>query len=450
VPQDVNEFAFQEPQFMGDIKGHKGVGRYTVPLDQLQGENAGAESAAIATKLSYDPNDTLVNLRRWEGTVLPGLMRRPLIWCSVTIYFSAAICNQGFEETCGQHLPKIEMAECHTMGALLTFFLAFYAMSCYSRFMSQYTHLKDIEGTMRSIAIQVRMFYLLPCLKHHHCEPALAKFRGVELLRNLGASYYLVFARLYDGEAREFDLQSAHEEGLLTSEEVDDLKNETPSMCWFRVLCWAFEMVGVMGECEGIEDGHIDKIQDSILDMRQAINAVTYEAQMPVPLPYYHIITVLCFGFVLTYSYACAFLDTSPALAWIVWIVPVFGFCGMREVAIAMADPFGDDDVDLPVDVYVHNIMKFLVHFLSQKSRPTAVNGLSFYDDVHWAEKHTQNETERHHIKDAIKHGSNQEKTMVSKEIVSKDRTLFAAGDSGTSAEGNSAVSDEELDSDID
>ena len=77
-----------------------------------------------------------------------------------------------------------------------------------------------------------------------------------------------------------------------------------------------------------------------------------------------------------------------------------------------MADPFGDDDVDLPVDVYVshkvvsievksrhvwqvHNIMKFLVHFLSQKSRPTAVNGLSFYDDVHWAEKHTQNETER-------------------------------------------------------
>jgi len=228
-------------------------------------------------------------------------------------------------------------------------------------------------------------------------------------LRNLGACYYLVFARLYDGTAKSFNLQSAHEEGLLTSEEVDDLQDETPSMCWFRVLCWAFELVTDMGENHGMEPGKVDKIQSSVLAMRQAINAVTYETQMPVPLPYYHIITILVFSFVLTYSYACVFITTSPALAWIVWSVPVFGFAGMREVAIAMADPFGDDDVDLPVDAYVHNIMHFLVHFLAQTSRPTAIDGLSFFEDVHWAEKHTKADS-RHQMKSDVHHGRNHEK----------------------------------------
>lgn len=424
------------PKFMGDISGHKGVGRYMVPLDSLKGENSTKGTPALASKMTYDANLTLQNLRRWEGTVLPGLIRRPLIWLSFVIYFSAAICNRGFEEQCGQHLPKILLKEISTMGGLLTFFLAFYAMSCYSRFMSQYTHLKDIEGMMRSIAIQVRMFYLLPCKEHSKKEGDLAKFWSVELLRNLGACYYLVFARLYDGTMWKFNLQTAHQEGLLTSEEVEDLKDETPSMCWFRVLCWSFEIVTDMGEShepingetvgiKGMLPGHVAKLQQSILNMREAINAVTYESQMPVPLPYYHIITIIVFGFILTYSYACAFITTSPALAWIVWIVPVFGFAGMREVAIAMADPFGDDDVDLPVDVYVHNIMHFLAEFLTKKTRPTAVDGLSFFKNIHWAEKHTTG-SDKQQMQLDLHHGSHQEKTSLEKSGEKKAWKIFA------------------------
>ena len=40
-----------EPRFMGDIKGHKGVGRYTVPLDSLQGENTQEAAAMVYTFL---------------------------------------------------------------------------------------------------------------------------------------------------------------------------------------------------------------------------------------------------------------------------------------------------------------------------------------------------------------------------------------------------------------
>lgn len=152
---------------------------------------------------------------------------------------------------------------------------------------------------------------------------------------------------------------------------------------------------------EGMDPLDIKDICGSILAMRGAMNAVSYQAQMPVPFPYYHIITVITFGFIIPYSYACAFLTTSTCLSWIVWIVPVFGFAGMREVAMDMADPFGDDDTDLPVDAYVNNIMKFLVDFVQENLRPTVADGRTFTDNLEWGEKHANHEY-RHVMGDAL------------------------------------------------
>jgi len=408
------------PVFMGDLPGHSDTD-YTVPLDSLQGENSG-EGPATSTKYNYNPHNTMTNLVHWRGTVLPGLMTRPLVWASLSTFFSASICRQGFNDTCGKYMPLMVMGELNIMGALLTFFLAFYTTSCYNRFLNQYTHLKQIEGTMRSIAIQVRMFYLLPAREDEieNVSPEQAAYRSIELLRYLGATYYLVFARLYDGEDRTFDLDSAHEEGLLTSEECNHLQNMSPSMRWFRVLCWAFEMVSVMGKNEGLEEIPLDKLHMGVLDMRREMNSVTYEAQMPIPLPYYHVITVLCFGFILTYSYSCAFLESSPGVAWLIYAFPVFGFAGMREVAIEMADPFGDDDIDLPVDVYVHNIMKFLVDFLVEDPRPGMQ---TFHNSEHWAERHVGNDRDRKDIQTAVEDGQALEK----KALIQKQKKARAA-----------------------
>jgi len=326
---------------------------------------------------------------------------------SVLIYVGASICKSGFEDQCGQHMPTLSIGDLTTAGTLVTFFLTFYTTTCYSRFTEQYTHLKDIEGTMRAIAIKVRMYYHLPALKKDIVvDSNVVQFKTIELFRYLGGAYYLLFARLYEGEEKEFNLRSAHEEGLITQQEMDHLHSSTPGMRWFRMLCWAFQVVK---EIEATPtEGELDKedlkdIAASILAMRAAMNAVSYQAQMPIPFPYYHIITLLTFGFIIPYSYACAFISSSVSLAWIVWIVPVFGFAGMREVAMDMADPFGDDDTDLPVDVYVHNIMKFLVDFVEENLRPTvAKEGRDFHEEKEWAEKHTQCEEAKKKIQQTV------------------------------------------------
>jgi len=294
------------------------------------------------------------------------------------------------------------------MASLLTFFLAFYTASCYTRFLDQYTHLKEIEGHIRTIAMQVRLFYLLPSTGEDGNIPSVVRFRTLELFRYLGSTYYLLYSHLYSGDSQ-FDLNSAHDINLLTEQECDRLESSSPSLRWFRTLSWSAQLAQEMCETGGMEKSDNDQIIGEILSIRGAMNRVSFQAQLPVPFPYYHIITILCFAFVLVYSYAVVFVKSSIWFVTLIYLVPLFGFSGMREVAIAMSDPFGDDDVDLPVGDYVRNMMKFLVQFCEETNRPTVADGgVTFKNDVHWAETHAQ---DTHTIRATVKEGLKAEKT---------------------------------------
>jgi len=216
---------------------------------------------------------------------------------------------------------------------------------------------------MRSIGIMVRNGF------EAGNDKAMAEYDMIELFRYLSAAYYLLFCRIYDGDRFSFDLESALEEGLITLEESALLESLPEGMRWFKQLSWAF------GHCEracvrhDVESKEKAEIKGYILKIREAMNAVTYTFQMPVPLAYYHVITVLTLFTTIMISYACGYGDKpSPDLAWLIAVLLLFGFLGMREVAVQLADPFGDDDCDLPVDVYVSNIMRFMTMFVEDDS----------------------------------------------------------------------------------
>lgn len=78
-----------------------------------------------------------------------------------------------------------------------------------------------------------------------------------------------------------------------------------------------------------------EKIQQEILHIREKMNEVTYRFQMPIPLAYYHLITVLTAIVSMLYTYCTAANKTaSPTVAWAGWAVVMFGFLGMREVSM--------------------------------------------------------------------------------------------------------------------
>ena len=110
------------------------------------------------------------------------------------------------------------------------------------------------------------------------------------------------------------------------------------------------------------------KIEQEILVMRDRMGHIATENQMMVPLAYFHLINALTIGTVIIFSYAAAMAATDWKIFVVIWIGVAVGILGMREVAVQLAEPFGDDDTDLPVVDYVIHTMHFLTAFLKTAS----------------------------------------------------------------------------------
>ena len=89
----------------------------------------------------------------------------------------------------------------------------------------------------------------------------------------------------------------------------------------------------------------------SVFKMREAMMTIRSKLYMPVPLPYYHVLNVLLnINFaIFTYVMLGVESNLTPIILTVIIIVTV----GMREVAATLSNPFGDDDVDFPVQRWI-------------------------------------------------------------------------------------------------
>ena len=93
----------------------------------------------------------------------------------------------------------------------------------------------------------------------------------------------------------------------------------------------------------------LTSVHGSIFKMRNAVAAITNAMAMPVPLPYYN---AVCWTLNLTYVvYAYNFLFFNSYLTPLYLFAIIAVINGLREVGSAMADPFGDNDIDLHVEM---------------------------------------------------------------------------------------------------
>ena len=72
---------------------------------------------------------------------------------------------------------------------------------------------------------------------------------------------------------------------------------------------------------------------------------------LPVPFPYYHILILM--AVVDYFLFAIAFVDMNSILSPVVMFLAVLMLSGLRELACALSDPFGDDEQDFPINAYI-------------------------------------------------------------------------------------------------
>jgi len=370
------EAALIERRALGSVESLNEAEKYR---QQAQNEGYSCRPCGI-----YDSAQMLGNLKKYHGTVLPGLFHRPSFWICIVVYAASTACFK-LEDQCGAYVPQIALGDLGTPQGLLVFFLVFYSNQCYGRFRGEYKNLKKIEGNLRTLASIARHAFCV--VKPENTNDSHVKYKSIELMRLFGASYYLMFACLYKGEMHEFNLKSAYQAGLLTFQETEALRPETRGMRWYRCLDWAYQVI-----VEAVEEGACEKkaekeLAEMVLKTRELMNDIVFEFQMPIPLAYYHLITLLTLTVTVLYSFAAGSETATNSLFGLVYLTSIIGLLGIREVGMQMAEPFGDDDTDLPVDMYVMNALEFVTHFIEVAGVTRPRKNQRFANGSHWVSR---------------------------------------------------------------
>merc|ERR1740121_103016 len=89
---------------------------------------------------------------------------------------------------------------------------------------------------------------------------------------------------------------------------------------------------------------------------------------LPVPFQYFHLlnVSVLVNLFFLGYAYAMSGLLIGP----VIFLVIEIAFMGMMVLSTELADPFGDDEVDFPINAWLTSFCNASISVLEERGVP--------------------------------------------------------------------------------
>ena len=147
---------------------------------------------------------------------------------------------------------------------------------------------------------------------------------------------------------------------LLQIHEVDALRQYPGGLMSFVLMTWATQTI--MENHKNFPGPTLGLAQGAVFKLRQCAYRLRNQLGMPVPLPYLHALTMLQN---LTFAIYCyAFLAFESYLTPLILFIVVLVTVGMREVGVALSNPFGKDDVDFPMDKWIAALrsMALVVH----------------------------------------------------------------------------------------
>ena len=184
----------------------------------------------MRTKSTYDPNSTIFYVfTRWQGTVLPMVLHRPLFWVLTVFELSMLYLNYYQLQTHGVGLPVLEWEAAMVPMSLYTFFIVFFGSQAYSRYYQFYHHCTGMNGAIMEWMAMIR--------RHFGGD------RDYEwnAARQVLAAHHLLFAGL-DGYVAEPEWDVMRRNALLSEAEIATLR-AYGGFRVFLVLNWGLDEV---------------------------------------------------------------------------------------------------------------------------------------------------------------------------------------------------------------
>lgn len=288
--------------------------------------------------VEYDAAGSMIGITaRVQSTVVPQVLRRLEYWLLVVACTASTYLHQQGQFSDADAIPGTLL---HPISALMVFALVFYVNQCFSRYFKLYGTARDIMGTMHELVSECRIRIKDPLHQKKIVHYTLAG----------------VFAFFYEatrGELGEEELTALQDHGLINAAEADCIRLYPTKRKSFVCMQWALEVSNLGLGASGLR--FLNLFTAKIFFLRRAQQDVADTLEMPLPFQYFHVMNMML---VVNLSLLAFTLGSYENY----FVVFVFGFLeliflGIREMAVAMADPFGDDEVDFPVDDWLQEVM---------------------------------------------------------------------------------------------
>ena len=293
----------------------------------------------------------------WKGTALPLVFKKPYYWLMVALHVTMVILE---EQTETDLFESVNGGVIAIPTSLLIFFIVFYASQCYNRFFTMFMHTVGIGGTS---------MVWVGLVKLHITDDRNVQWNTT---RYILAAIHVLYYELDDG-MDEDDWETIRGRKLLTQQEVQVCDAYAGFAPWL-LISWALREVQLElqrgpPETDRWRCGAFQQFEQLAIELRSHCGQIKNLLKQPVPWAYFHLLNLMtvlvlilmAVGFV---GMASAFMSTLSFACITLMLI------GLKELAVAMADPFGDDEVDFKLEKFLAMSYRDALSHLQSQHEP--------------------------------------------------------------------------------
>lgn len=335
----------------------------------------------VMPALIYEPEAERIRfIIRWRYTVFPMVFSEPMFYLLLAIH-AFMLWEEAKAVDRGEYAwPTLDWKAALVPTSLLTFFVVFYGGNCYTRFYALHSHCVAISGCVSEWA------YLIH--EHFSDAPSSAKWNMMRLMLGGMQVHYAFLGgegqRGLLGEevkaVTKNEWRAIRRHNFLSRAEIEKI-DEYRGARYFLPIAWALGEVKVAMKSKlkaskppaltkpndppepsesavllanpGAANVH-HRFEEVALRFRQNCSQTLAMLRMPVPFAYFHVLKVLIFVSLFIVGYALLELEQGHyMLSFAIYLVICTILIGMQAIAVAMSDPFGDDDTDFDIELFM-------------------------------------------------------------------------------------------------
>lgn len=287
---------------------------------------------------------------RIKSTVVVQVLAKPEFYLLMCAHLVIAASYKLEYFTPEDYHIELSMSLTGITGSLMTFFVVFYNGNVFAR----YNQLYGLTKNMNEFCL-----YAVSIICREIPEKGLQR----KLARMLLASAFLFFfERTSSADPNSSSESSAisNEEwgqlldlGLVNPKETAILKamsktvgrrHEMPS---YMLLQWSMQLYRT-------KSPRLNELEKQYWNIRRCQDDVVELMELPMPFQYFHIMNLMMMLNLTLWAYSLALVDSY--FSSVIFLFVQLVFQGIRELSVALADPYGDDDADFPLDEWMTQV----------------------------------------------------------------------------------------------